>query len=877
MMKSRYASTFAMCFLLGAMGLAPSAQATPFSPATLDSLITACVAEIDADSLFSYMNQMGAFTTRHSASDTTSTTTGIGAARRWVFDKFLEFASQGGNITAFYHDFTTVISGVNRLHRNVVGEIPGTVAGEGERIYVLSGHLDSRNENVNDAVGLARGVDDDASGVACALELARVMSQRSWPMTLRLVAFTGEEQGLIGSEFLANVYDINGEPIAAMFSNDIMAGINGAPDPDSTVTTDSTKARAFATPPEESPHRQLHRYLKAMANAYVPIQDIVLVPAEDRPGRGSDHQSFIAHGFTAIRYMEYNERLDLQHTQYDTMGVHLDKNYLRRNAQVDLATFANLMLSPAPPTGLTVGDVGDSTGFRLTWPTTNTEPDLDGYRITLRSPGTLDYEQVIDVGLVNELVVSSPPNDSLYFGLSAVDDGGHPSLISEEVLGVLSSEPQPPSDLTAIPTATEVSLAWNPSAEGDLLGYRVYRSDTSNGPYTLIASPSSASYDDGTAVPGTMHFYVVTAVDSDSNESGFSNEASGRLITLDSGILLVDETRSGTTAWFPSDALADSVYAQMLVTLPHDSWDVDSLGIPTLSDIGIYSSVLWVQDDFNTVFQGFLTITQRLRDATSVLSEYMDAGGNVMLTSWDGVKGIHPLDAYPFNPAPGDFFYDYFGIDAIASKEERAFNAGIGQGFFPSVTLEPARLRPQWAGELIRVEYLTGIRPGTQTAYLFGSGEPDSAYHNQPCGLYRDAGTYRTVYLGFPLYHLKTVDARAALEMAMGFFGEISTDASTSGPAPLTLALGQSRPNPSRGRTEITYAVPHPGHAVELVIYDVLGRRVRTLVSGKVEPGLHREIWDGHNDSGNEVASSVYFYRLKAEGRELTKKLVLLR
>jgi hypothetical protein len=349
------------------------------------------------------------------------------------------------------------------------------------------------------------------------------------------------------------------------------------------------------------------------------------------------------------------------------------------------------------------------------------------------------------------------------------------------------------------------------------------------------------------------------------------------LITLDSGILLVDETRSGTTAWFPSDPVADAVYAQMLSTLPHDSWDVDSLGIPTLSDLGIYSSVIWAEDDFNTVFQGFLGITQLLRDATGVLSEYMDAGGNVLLTSWDGVKGLDPLDAYPFDPGPGDFFYDYFGIDGIHSKEERAFNAGVGQQFFPSVTLEPTRLRPQWAGELIRVEYLTGVRAGTQVAYLFGSGEPDSAYHQQPCGLYRDAGTFRTVYLGFPLYHLKTVDARAALEMAMGFFGEISTDAPGTGLAPLAFALAQNRPNPFQGKTEIVYAVPNPGHAIELSIYDVLGRRVRKLISGKVEAGLHREIWDGHNDLGNEVASGVYFYRLKAQDRKLSKKLVLLR
>jgi hypothetical protein len=526
------------------------AHASVFSPGDLDAVIQQCLEDIDPDSLFSYMNQLAAFGTRHSNSDTTSATTGIGAARRWVFDKFVEFANQGGTISASYHNYTTTIQDTTREYRNVIGEIPGTASESDLRIYVIGAHLDSRNQNATDHTGPAPGVDDNASGVACVLELARVMSQKSWENSFRLIAFTGEEQGLVGSGFYANTVSILDEPVAAMLNNDTMASINGAPHPDSTVFTDSTLARCFAAGPEESSHRQLQRYLKAMGDAYVPIQDIVLIPAVDRPNRGGDHESFVAEEIPAVRYMEHNERVDLQHTPYDTMGVHLDKNYLRRNAQVDLATLANLSLSPASPTGLAVGDIGDSTGFRLVWPNANTEPDLDGYLVTMRVPGSLDYDTVFDVGMVNEHTVSSPPSDSVYFGLSIKDTGGHQALVAEEVLGVLSSVPIAPEGLAATPDQSIIHLEWNPNAEGDLLGYHVYRSNTSGSGYAQVTgSPvPTPDYDDTAAVPGSYHFYVVTAVDSSSNESGFSEEAQGRLVSLDSGILLVDETRDGANA-----------------------------------------------------------------------------------------------------------------------------------------------------------------------------------------------------------------------------------------------------------------------------------------------------------------------------------------
>ena len=749
-------------------------------------------------------------------------------------------------------------------------------------MYILGAHLDTRQEDINITTAPQYGVDDDGSGIACLIECARVMATKSWPMTIRFVGFTGEEQGLDGSARYALSLKASNDPLKAMIANDIMASIIGAPDPDSSAFSDTTLARVFASNPEQGPHRQVQRYLKAMGDLYVPIQNLVLIPAEDRPGRGSDHQSFVNQGFPAIRFMEYLEELDRQHTALgDTLGDHLSMSYLRRNCQVDVATLGNMAKSPASPLGLAVGDIGDSTAFRLTWPDTNDEPNLVSYLVTARTPGALDYETVTAVGMVNEYVVTSPPSASMYFGLSVMDAQGQRALIAEEVLGVLSSVPSAPNGLAANADGSAIHLTWSENPEADVAGYKVYRSTTPGGGYVLqtpIPIPMPA-YNDGNAVAHTFYYYVVTAVDSKSKESAFSDEVRSRLATMDSGILFVDETKNiGNTAWFPSDAASDPVYAAMMAALPHASWDVDLQGIPTPEDLGIYSSIIWVADDFNTQFQGFPLITQLLREAADALAGYMDLGGNVMLAGWEPTRGFDPLLEYPLSLGPGDFLYDYFGVQDVNVDLSRRFTGGVGEGFFPDVTLEPARLNPAWSGRLSRAEYLTAIANGASVGYRFNSTDPDSAYHLQPCATIRNGGTYRTVYWGFPLYHLKTPEGKAALEAAMTFFGELPpTAAGEEGLAALEFALAQNRPNPFTNDTQIRFSVPSGGARVTLAIYDVAGRRVRELLSAKVTGGVHTVTWDGADDSGLKTGAGVYFYRLESTERKLTKKLIRLR
>jgi hypothetical protein len=315
-----------------------------------------------------------------------------------------------------------------------------------------------------------------------------------------------------------------------------------------------------------------------------------------------------------------------------------------------------------------------------------------------------------------------------------------------------------------------------------------------------------------------------------------------------------------------------------MAPIPFDFWEFDASGVPRLADLGMYSSVLWIADDYNTAFNGFDIISQFLDQGVTALEEYMAAGGNVMLAGWAAAQGIAHPQEYPLDLGAGDFLYEHFGIDGINWKRNQAFTGGIGQDFLPNVTLEPTRLQPAWGGRIVRVEYLTAVRPGSSVGYLFNSNDPDSVYHMQPCATYQDLGDHRTVYWGFPLYHLKNAEAHAAIEAVLTYFGEFGpTGAGDVARVSWPLSLGQNRPNPFRGETEVLFSLPGEKASVRLTVYDLAGRRVRSLVSGEVPGGRHSVTWDGRNDEGRNVASGVYFYRLESRDETLTKKLVMLR
>ncbi|MDG1253337.1 MAG: M28 family peptidase [Schleiferiaceae bacterium] len=355
------------------------------STATPRAISAAIYEDLNADSLKAYILRLASFENRNTGSDTASSTRGIGAARRWVYQSFQRFSTQqNSRLLPSYFQFDQGICGMAQ-HRNILAVLPGTDTAN-HQIILIEGHMDSRCDSPCDTACLAQGVEDNASGTALVMELARIMSSHEYPATLVFMVTIGEEQGLYGAGAFAQYADQEDLPIMAVFNNDVIGGVicgqtSSAPSCPGANAIDSTQVRLFSSGSFNSPHKQLARYVKlqhheelrpigAAQGSWKGVPMLVSVmTAEDRTGRGGDHIPFRQRGFSAIRFTSANEHgnasngagyTDRQHTSGDVLGAdtngdgevdsfYVDFHYLGRNALTNANAAVMAAYAPPPP------------------------------------------------------------------------------------------------------------------------------------------------------------------------------------------------------------------------------------------------------------------------------------------------------------------------------------------------------------------------------------------------------------------------------------------------------------------------------------------------------------------------------------------------
>jgi len=438
----------AILFLLVSLFLSPilSSQTTVGDPE-----IKKMIMEIKADKMESIVRKLVSFGTRHSLSDTKSDTRGVGAAQRWIKAEFDTYAKEsGGRLTSTIDYYWVKADGKRITTNSKLGNVMAVLKGtdpKDERVLIISGHMDSRASDVMNSKIDAPGANDDASGVAAVMELSRIMSKRSFPCTLIFVAVTGEEQGLLGARHLADSAKVAGWKVMAMLNNDMIGNSlsSGTNLRDNTKvrvfsetipyleTEDEAKMRKTTNRDNDSPSRQLARYIKTVTNQYVDQLDIDLVYRNDRFLRGGDHTPFIQNGFTAVRFCEKNENFNQQHqdvrlennVQYGDLPEFMDFEYLRKNAASNLATLSNLAWSPNPP--LSVGiEVKELTNFStLEWKAPEGNAPY-GYQILIRETSASHWEKTIFVKDTKATIPFS--KDNYFFAVQSVDALGHASL-----------------------------------------------------------------------------------------------------------------------------------------------------------------------------------------------------------------------------------------------------------------------------------------------------------------------------------------------------------------------------------------------------------------------------------------------------------------
>ncbi len=453
---------------------AASAQAQTPAPDALQAML----ADVSPARIEARIRKLVSFGTRHTLSDIASDTRGIGAARRWITAELAACAkASGGRLKVEEQSFIEPPG--NRVPQatelvNVVATLPGRGASKARHL-VASGHYDSRNSDVMDALGESPGANDDASGTAAVMELACVMARHAdrlpFDATLVFMAVPGEEQGLLGAAQWARDARAQGLNVEAMITNDIIGSSRGDAgqhdprrmrlfadglDPLVRLLMQATANRpagaadqkAYAAMQaellpllqaganEDLPTHQLGRHLKAAAEAALPGFSVQLIQRRDRYLRGGDHIPFLERGYAAVRFTEPFENFAHQHQNprtengvvYGDLPEFVDFAYVADVTRANLAGLATLAWAPAAPKGVRLDASGLTNDSTLEW-TASDDPEVAGYRVVWRDTDAATWQQSRDVGKVTRATLPVS-KDNVVFGVQAVSRKGYASLAS---------------------------------------------------------------------------------------------------------------------------------------------------------------------------------------------------------------------------------------------------------------------------------------------------------------------------------------------------------------------------------------------------------------------------------------------------------------
>jgi len=427
-----------------------------------DAVIKQMVNEVSDKNIEAIVRKLVSFKTRHTLSDTISKTEGVGAARNWIKSEYEKYAAaSGGRLTVQFDAFVQPAGGrfdKPTVLKNVLATLKGTDPAD-TRVYVISGHYDSRVNDVMNANSVEPGAVDDASGTAVSMELARVMSKHSFPATIVFMAVAGEEQGLNGSTHVANRAKNEHWNVDAMLNNDIVGNTHGmennlkdnthvrvfsegVPSTDIAVKGDSLATKRINANiatlignggENDSPSRQLARYVKETAERYVEHLDVKLIYRRDRFLRGGDHVPFLQNGYPAVRFTEMNEDFTRQHqdirkengVDYGDLPDFADYQYIQKVGRMNLSVLANLALAPGQPQNVVVLTTALTNKTSLKWDAPKGKKPA-GYYILMRETTSPFWEKKFYV--TDTLATIEYSKDNYFFAVQAVDADGHESL-----------------------------------------------------------------------------------------------------------------------------------------------------------------------------------------------------------------------------------------------------------------------------------------------------------------------------------------------------------------------------------------------------------------------------------------------------------------
>lgn len=413
-----------------------------------DPVIAHALERVNSDSIGHYIQDLVAFHTRHNLSTQTDARKGLGAAMRYLEKRCLQFASEASAqrpelmVEMLHYEVGGEKSRLGRVVNlpNLMVTLPG-IQPSGE--IILLAHVDTRVNDNSDGTTFAPGANDNGSGVGCLLEVVRILSQVPLKQTVKCIFVSGEEHGLFGAGHMAGIAKEKGWPVLGVLNNDMIGNTEAS----ETGLKSNTMVRVFSDSPngEDSPSRQLARYIQEQARHYVPFHQVKLIYRNDRYRRGGDHSPFLQAGYPAIRISEYYENYDRTHQvvrqengiKYGDVLEYVDLDYVRRNTQVNMAAVMNLAQAPLAPQKARIANANALSNYTiLDWtPVLKADGTADEsvhYEVLYRETDQPEWQvlQECPAAKTSERQSVKLPlsKDNYFYAVRAVSQGGHVSL-----------------------------------------------------------------------------------------------------------------------------------------------------------------------------------------------------------------------------------------------------------------------------------------------------------------------------------------------------------------------------------------------------------------------------------------------------------------
>lgn len=420
-----------------------------------DQKIYDIIDAISEENLRNDVKKLADFGTRHTLSDTISATRGIGAARRWIKSEFDNISKDCNNCLNVFYQNNFVEKGTNQRIVKDVNVVNVVAIQKGtkypNRFIIMSGDIDSRVTDPNDFTSDAPGANDNATGMAGAMEAARVLSQYKFENSIIYVGLSGEEQGLFGGQGLAKYAKEQNWDIIGVLNNDMIGNISGVDgvidnrtfrifsEPITTAETDpeiltkQNTTRRYYGGEVDGISRQLARYVYKTTKTYMPEMNPMLVYRLDRFGRGGHHRPFNDIGFAGLRIMEAHENYTQQHQDirtensinYGDTFEHVNFPYCKKLTAVNAITMASLASAPPAPTEVGIGGIVEASA-KLKWSKVD---GAKGYKIYWRDTTSPTWDNSRYVENETEFTLNGIVIDNSLFGVASVGENGHESVV----------------------------------------------------------------------------------------------------------------------------------------------------------------------------------------------------------------------------------------------------------------------------------------------------------------------------------------------------------------------------------------------------------------------------------------------------------------